>query len=948
MSADSAVRTPEQIVLVAGPQVHAAPILETFAAWSRAGLLKEVLWVDHADLEQFEPRIGADLEAILVGPEPRPVLLFRELARSRAPVVRLVCLHLLPDGSSAVDGLAAAAHRLREELELRLAGGQRRPSLNLVVPSSITSDLPDEVLLRGWNANVVVAPEDRRSDQQADQGVRPDTNYAVHSALGTATLAGIWRSMGSGPLDRQQPPPGERRHLFVARSFARVLLGTGVADELLAWAFEARRGQVRSLAVAAGGEPASHPERVIAAAADTLVQALGGGAFTYRRRPRPRRIEVPRLSLGQTATAIGRFVGSGFRDLPFTRFRTWEQRVDTDLRRWAQSLLPNGGASATEGGSGEEEAAAWAGGDPIAIARGEARELLAGMRGEGEPGPVPDVWRELRATCFGLVDGGPLPSYLEEPRVEGHRTVVLAPDQIATGPTHPPFLPATFLPGALADDPRAKEAVRTCDPYHAEYVRLWLKGLANTQQDQADAHPVQSALRQLDLWTATTRGSLCWRVAEGLAAALAAARADFSRVKEEVTTEALVAAPERTVRSARRRLRMQWALAAAVGLLGPVVAILWSLRSSPATGWLVAGVAGSLLAWLGGSLAAFLGCQRQLGRITLDHERSTAEFVWHLEGARSCAREMVRLAALYEQLRDWAEVLGWLVHRPEGQRRAVRSRAEPAHQLRHPLALCFATGCQTPESSASLRAETIAQLFPTGWLTETYGTYLRAAEPHLEEAAGGRAIDPDVDLHGRTRTAFRMLLRDDALAEVWWARSRFELGQWLGRKSAFELFPLVEPIVPPGEVAKVGSDLPTPERHDARAFLAELLPSPDSAAQTPIALALWAPNALQRHAHYSQQTMIWAPPSAFPRDGANTRPSDGVTFHVTGPVNDAASDVYVLSVIRLDLAREVPSTDLLLFAASRRGEAGSLEGRDRLGLGELDAALQPPERDPPA
>jgi hypothetical protein len=134
------------------------------------------------------------------------------------------------------------------------------------------------------------------------------------------------------------------------------------------------------------------------------------------------------------------------------------------------------------------------------------------------------------------------------------------------------------------------------------------------------------------------------------------------------------------------------ALLALLGLGGAA----WWDRSGADTGQWTAAVALTLLVWLLGSLWVFVRFQRHVFQLLYRYNRTLWAYRNALQAAVHHGHEVVRLASLYEQLRDWAEIIAWMIHRPEDPAGRGGERSEPFDDAVHPRALRLATGGPHP------------------------------------------------------------------------------------------------------------------------------------------------------------------------------------------------------------------------------------------------------------
>ena len=135
---------------------------------------------------------------------------------------------------------------------------------------------------------MVVAPEDRRSDRHADAQLRHPGNYAAHAALECASIGGFWSQQDHGIFDdRRITQTSERCQVVVARSFGRVVRGSGLVDEVLQRCSPSAAGLPDPRRVGRGA-PARDPDAVVARTVASFRQAASGG-LNHRLQGRPHR-----------------------------------------------------------------------------------------------------------------------------------------------------------------------------------------------------------------------------------------------------------------------------------------------------------------------------------------------------------------------------------------------------------------------------------------------------------------------------------------------------------------------------------------------------------------------------------------------------------------------------------------------------------------------------------
>jgi len=406
------------------------------------------------------------------------------------------------------------------------------------------------------------------SELQADRQVRLQRNYAAHAAQACATVAGLWLHVAKGPFDGLHlQQGGEKCYVVVVRSFGRMVRGDGLVDRVIGQAFEARAASWPGFAKAAGGAASTEPESLVVVLVDSFTAQAGEGVLRYRPPKDDPPPELPPVRARPAFVAMLRFIASGFIRLPGA-----EPEPGDDLQP-----LTHGLNDAFEGGEDPEPD-----GDDTRRARVEAEDALRRMGITAAPPTSPGLWQELRGTCFGLVDGGDLPPFLPPP-MEGDERAIITNKALVVPPPGDYFTLAAVLPEQHADHPRARQALRSCDPYQAAKARAWLTDritearaarVSGTEGPSLVAK-LESTLGHLDAWLAPRSRSFAWLVATHLADQLDAARQSL-QADLGLGAAGRPAEPDQASRRrAHRRLQVWWTLSFLVAC-GLAAVALWN------------------------------------------------------------------------------------------------------------------------------------------------------------------------------------------------------------------------------------------------------------------------------------------------------------------------------------------------------------------------------------
>jgi hypothetical protein len=900
----------ESLTIVVGvPEPLAIKLHDVLKTWAGDDLVRRFLWLDASHLPGMAWRRGDPIAAeVLSTRGSEPARLLDEVARSASRTVRLILVQLLPGPGAAGDSVPAAVATLEEVLTRSMAPSQRLARLNLLVPATATAGLSPALLLPLWDVNAVAAPEDRRSDRHADAQLRDPGNYAAHAALECASIAALWSQQDHGVFDdRRITQSSERCQVVVARSFGRVVRGSGLVDQVLQRMFAIRGGGSPILAQSAGGAPARDPDGLVARTVAEFTARADGGSLNHRPpkagEHRPIRVTVGLL---QAITMLFSFLFSRLRALPGETVDQLRGGMERRLERFVQHATFGDGSmvAARFGSRSGDNPNGEPANDAARSARRHAEEILAQLESPASPPASPRLWQEFRSVCFGLVDGGELPGCVESPLDGSTRQILVDGSPVVAPPEERRFRLADVLPSGETGRPGAQVPLRECDPYQAEEARQWLAALIAEakQAGEAEASTVEAleqAAARFEDWVARRSSTLVWRTAEHLGQQLDRARRSLHDAVAVLRAGA-ARLDEAARHAARRRLMRWWLLLLLVTLVGLGGADWWN-RNGADTEQVATAVTVLLLLWLGGSLWAFMRFQRRVFQLLYRYNQAIWTYRDALQRAEHHGHEVVRLASLYEQLRDWAEIVAWMIHRPEGPPARAGKRSDPFGDSVHPLALRLAIGQSTSASLTRVSATAARSLFARGWLGALYTRYAQQVmaelkvERGLDETAPG--FDPDAEVADPKRDPLLQAIREGRPAEGWRAEARTGVTGQLAATDPRELFPQVS-------VAGEDSDeLPADD------FLADLLPSPDDDQwRQSLVTSLWSPAALVNRTHEVREAALWLPAGlAAPSTSALVR-------YPTGR-GSSGSDSYTIQTIRVDLTADCPFDQLSIFGA---------------------------------
>lgn len=343
------------------------------------------------------------------------VPLFSSLGENQSEGIRVAAVATVAD---VVDSghIAGAADAIARHLEALAPSGASIRTARIWFPGWDDLERPDpDYFAPSVDANVVVVPEDRRSDRFVASPLAGSAgSFADHVAVETGVLTGAFEGIGGTPLDEMAPGVifGTSPKLRLARSFVRIAQSPVIPLH----AVVEHEGR---LPVPPGTIVAPAPDVAVADLVERAAPLLEGLVFEVRP-PAP----LERQQLGPSATLLlvlkemGGFVVS----LPRRALAGVLEDFSELAGRTMQDLV--GSSSVVE--------VVWRGklkpaGEPEPVdARVEELKQQAERRLDLHGGPTIDqtVWRDIRSLVLAAVDGGDLPGGLEPVEVRGRRAVI--------------------------------------------------------------------------------------------------------------------------------------------------------------------------------------------------------------------------------------------------------------------------------------------------------------------------------------------------------------------------------------------------------------------------------------------------------------------------------------------------------------------------------------------
>jgi len=566
--------------------------------------------------------------------ESRELLLGAALQGSDASADELIAFYPATPGEGFEPDFAATAIGYVELLSQTIAHDATRPArcTMVVAPSQIGQPVPPALLSQSFASNVYIAPEDRAEPRDPNRLLGNEEVFPMHAAHAIATVADLWNE----PDAERQPvvevlakrQPHNQLAIQVVRCYSRVIDFGYLPDHVSAGIFYSEGGWPNPNPEAL--DRIDDPESIVPFVVGDYMKAFGQELGLSEFEPQRLRDPEP-LGLFEAFRLLVNLIVLRLRRKPFEIVRQRIDSIHNAAADWVEKQAgPDSGIRVKRRGESK-------GGEAVELEEVLEKPLVV------PDGPVAEAWSALRRLVLGLVDGSDLPQGIDQVRLvngRGQRALVTDPAALAPDPdSEPP--PLSGREGPI------------CDPLD----------LDPTLVAQGPNGPASEALTE---WSQPHSSSLLWRVGARIGGALLAAKReaeapaapepdDEAEEKEEGEEPT---APEQR-RLLRKRLRKTLSLtsfaaflvaAIAVGQLSPIgiavalvaTGVLWFLAlASAARRWLLADEAISRRE-----------DEEKLARLNASLKRSLR------------MGDAIRLERRYREYLDWAEMLGWLVHKP--------------------------------------------------------------------------------------------------------------------------------------------------------------------------------------------------------------------------------------------------------------------------------------------
>lgn len=423
------------VTVVVLPPEREDDLLSLAQEWTAAWLIRSAIWIRASDLlpDPVSPEAPPLAYGYVMGRNGTArVPLFSELSRREYDLLRFVTVRSIEPGSAYNQPQDDAVRLLEEHLRLSKPDTTHAQFVNLVfAPTRHSGGSSAHVVERGWNVNIVVSPEDRRTSNSFDAFTRHSspkewTGFVLAHAV---TAAGLWSTVGTGPYDETNFDgfmEGTHVQRIVVRGVLTGALVVNVGAQALRMASQDSCPLADPLIAIGEQDLRVMSEVEEAAAISELVRvtvSLGGSQLAYRPVAGPPTLAPRRIGFGAQMRELVVFGGDKIRDTPSWFSRLLRSRAS---RKVSQELHGEGSDTLVDAGGilSREDADLT---DAVAELDRQRQAMLArfdepiSARRHDIDGPL---FESVRQASFALLDGSPLP--------EGHAMrTVWAPEERA-------------------------------------------------------------------------------------------------------------------------------------------------------------------------------------------------------------------------------------------------------------------------------------------------------------------------------------------------------------------------------------------------------------------------------------------------------------------------------------------------------------------------------------
>lgn len=679
---------------------HEMEVGAVLASWTQAGLLGDVVLCSETG-----PEASCRYSA---GAEWRSGPLWEVLGRAAYRTVTVAALRL--DGPSSEPYFVGEEHRLAGDLKRAFANTKvqvRAITVGIANPGVTTGD---GAFSPQWDLHLL---HDLHMVADIEAASAPvSTRDRAGLCAMTSLLAGGGWVFSTGPWDLVDHPDGNAKPFRIVRPQIRILLGGDLGARI-------------SAGITPIEPPWPEPD-------DAGTIRVGAG------------VEVP-PGLGESLASLCRFRSSS-RNVPIEEDLGLLDKLRHIARVLGRRLDPPGAltrveaalhrlaAMHTSGGHGEttHQARSRTQG-PNHVGPVHFADLLTHLSRAGMPGlttgriGTPEVWKQVRAVLYGLVDASPLPGGIDQPPpptgAEAHlRPVWLDPGKVAPAPGTEPFM----LPADVAEQ-LGVSRIEAIDVANCRVADRLLRAGGGAGDRQAEDGPDPSSGDVRSRWSAWLdrwRWTPLWVLADRLSAAREAAYLDLVRHLTPVSSDREHSEAERAVGRFRR-----------VGVSALAVAVISAMMVYERHAGIIGSAFGVSMGPLTGTnldiflLVAFCafatGLLGALGRrsvlATLAFERAERLRDYRSKAAQHYADELTRLHTAAVEFDDHQQVIRTMLHQPFGPRNghsgAPRAGRVPASGV--PASMVVATAAADEAGLAEL-CQMAPPVTTRGWLVDAH------------------------------------------------------------------------------------------------------------------------------------------------------------------------------------------------------------------------------------
>lgn len=730
--------------------------------------------------------------------------------------------------------LRQLCHAANIELIAGVVGGALRGS---VLPSGLFR--PD------WNYNLLVVPEDGIGVGGHTPTPLDETGVCTAICMVGALAGGLVRGVGAGFGHHVDPQfDAAQAGVRYAQAFVRIVDSGTLSHDVVELALRSRVPWPEPESLVTHPDPELEVERL----ADELALRHGLGLGDLGAMPAATRVEVG----WRRALAIFRQRGSSY-------IRTAAGERIAEVYTRALTAIDDVLQRNTFGADADVVISLQAAPDSASlIVESADRVARIGSLPAIEtyvPIAVPGTWRALRSVMFGLADGGDFSGEMagSESTARLQRAVVgdlhlIANDPLETRVVATGLVDTAGLGSGELElgphDPRAWEIIE-----RGHQRRFGENSAGQTPSEESDPEPILSP----DADSRSLGWKLAKRVSEGEFEALDALRQAsdrYAQLPREISEAA-------TAFQKSRSELLKAVIGTVVGVIAVLAAAVFlatakegrSLVGSPDLSdlaepapWIALLSLPVAAIGLRKLLRSVTGCfqaERRLGQLSRMPEIL-------VERRRRAAAEASRLADLYGQVVDWADICGGVLHNPFGQAELVQT---VDHELRDPPERILVVGEADRNDAAvgRLALDLRRRMVAPGWIGRHYGRLLRAFTTNYELSVGLKDDDSDPDKDttlaphriavpgaGTTVLSPRAQLRNEVLdavhVEDLYVRERDELlGSVAPSEWAAVLTPINAPKVSDAPIAPVMffSELLNPSSMSSASFPLWCFPEDD-------------------------------------------------------------------------------------------------------------------------